>query len=286
MDKLEINKIFFGDCLDILKNFPDKCIDLIYIDPPFFTQTKRITTNKTNFSYNDKWDSIDIYLKFMILTIQQLYRLLKNTASFYIHCDYHANAHLRIICDKIFGRNNFRSEIIWQMKSVSGFKSKRNGWIRDHDTIFYYVKSKDFVFNKEYLPLHKDYINKMFRKTDNIGLYRERKRKNKNGKIIIKRQYLKNSKGMPISDNWTDIYSLQTTTRLKEVCGYPTQKPEALLQRIIKASSNKGDIVLDCFCGTGTTCIVAYKLDRYYIGIDKQIEAYKITCNRLGISIN
>ncbi len=189
--------VYCGDNLEVLGEFPDECIDLIYIDPPFFSGKKydavfedewALQAFDDTFKLTNKDEEstkMEKYLNFMEIRIRELHRVLKSTGSFYLHCDWHANAYLRMVCDDIFGKNKLRSEIIWQMKSVSGFKSKRNGWIRDHDTILYYVKSKDFVFNKEYLPLRKEYIDKMFRKSDDNGLYRERKRKNKDGKIII-----------------------------------------------------------------------------------------------------
>ena len=169
--------------------------------------------------------------------------------------------------DAIFGPENFRREITWQMKSVSGFKSKTNNWIRDHDTLLYYVKnSSRQTFNKEILPYRKEYIDKMFTKVDEQGRhYRQRSN----------RRYYADEGGMPASSVWTDIYSLQTITQSKQISGYPTQKPEKLLERIIKASSNEGDIVFDPFCGCATTLVVAEKLKRQWVGIDLIEQAAK-----------
>ena len=164
-----------------------------------------------------------------------------------------------MVMDEVFGYDNFRREIIWNSGSVSGFKSRANGWVRQHDTLLYYNKGKEFTFNKIYLPYKEDYLKKMFKYKDKDGrVYRKRR----GGK-----QYLDESKGMSIGDVWV-ILSLQTATQSKEAMGYPTQKPEALLERIIKASSNEGDVVLDPFCGCGTTIVTSNDLNRHWIGID------------------
>jgi len=147
--------------------------------------------------------------------------------------------------------------------------------VRQHDTILYYTKSQEFTFNKQYSPYKEEYIKKMFRYKDENGrLYRKRR----GG-----RQYLDERPGNAIGDVWNDIYSYQTRTRSKEYLGYPTQKPEELLERIISASSNVGDIVADLFCGTGTTLAAAYKLNRKWIGVDNNPKAIELCKIRLNI---
>jgi DNA modification methylase len=174
--------------------------------------------------------------------------------------------------DEIFGQKNFIREIILSSGSVSGFKSTANNWIRQHDTILYYSKSKNRIFNKSYLPYKDEYIKKSF-KPDEFGeLYRMR-----NGKRV----YLRDLKGMPIGDVWSDLYSIQTITHSKECTNYATQKPEALLERIIRASSNPDSIVADFFCGSGTTGVVAKQLGRQYILSDINPDAIKVTLERL-----
>ncbi|MFX0030199.1 MAG: DNA-methyltransferase, partial [Candidatus Hermodarchaeota archaeon] len=201
--------------------------------------------------------------------------VLKQSGTFYCHCDANAVFDLKQICDKIFRRQFFRREIIWNVGSVSGFKSQVKGWVRQHDTILYYTKSDDFTFNKQYTPYKEDYIKKMFRYRDEDGrLYRKRR----DGK-----QYLDEKPGNLIGDVWNDIYSYQTRTRSKEYLGYPTQKPEELLERIILASSNEGDLVADFFCGTGTTLAAAHKLNRNWIGIDNNPRAIDLCKKRLNI---
>jgi DNA modification methylase len=159
--------------------------------------------------------------------------------------------------------------------SVSGFKSQVKGWVRQHDTILYYTKSDKYIFNKQYLPYKEEYIKKMFRYKDMDGrLYRKRR----GGK-----QYLDEKPGNTIGDVWNDIYSYQTRTRSKKYLGYPTQKPEKLLKRIILSSSNVGDLIADFFCGTGTTLAVAEKLNRKWIGVDNNPKAIDLCKKRLKL---
>jgi len=276
---MKTNAVYLADNLEILKELDSKFIDLIYIDPPFFTGVDYK-------EFSDLWNSLEDYLSFMRERITEMYRVLKDTGSFYLHCDANAVYELKILCDKIFGRKFFRREIIWNVESVSGFKSQVKGWVRQHDTILYYTKTDKFTFNKQYIPYREEYIKQMFRYTNENGrLYRKRR----GGK-----QYLDERPGNLvgdvwndlIGDIWNDIYSFQTATRSKEYTGYPTQKPEKLLERIILASSNEGDLVADFFCGTGTTLNVANKLNRNWIGTDNNPKAIEICKNRLKFSEN
>ncbi|MHA1490046.1 MAG: DNA-methyltransferase [Promethearchaeota archaeon] len=264
---MKLNIIHLEDNLHILKDLNSEFIDLIYIDPPFFSGVDYK-------EFSDLWGSLDDYLEFMSLRIKEMRHALKNSGSFYCHCDINAVFNLKPLCDKIFGKKHFRREIIWNVGSVSGFKSQVKGWVRQHDTILYYTKSDDFTFNKQYIPYRSDYIKKMFRYVDENGrLYRKRR----GGK-----QYLDERPGTLVGDVWNDIYSFQTITRSKEYLGYPTQKPEKLLERIILASSNEGDIVADFFCGSGTTLAVAKKLNRKWIGVDNNPKAIELSKKRLN----
>ncbi len=266
---MKLNRVYHAENLEFLKKLDSKFLDLIYIDPPFFTGVDYK-------EFSDNWTSLDEYLNFMEIRLKEMYRVLKTTGSFYCHCDANAVFDLKLICDKIFGRQFFRREIIWNVGSVSGFKSQVKGWVRQHDTILFYTKSDQYTFNKLYLPYKEEYIKKMFRYRDEDGrLYRKRR----GGK-----QYLDEKPGNALGDVWNDIYSYQTRTRSKEYLGYPTQKPEELLERIILASSNEGDIVADFFCGTGTTLAVAHRLNRKWIGVDNNSKAIDLCKKRLSVN--
>ncbi len=263
---IDVNKAYLRDNLTFLRKIGSQVIDLIYIDPPFCSEEDYI-------EFSDKWESISGYIGYMRERILEMHRVLKKTGSFYLQCDSHAKFELKLLCDKIFGKHHFRREIIWNTGSVSGFKSRVKGWVRQHDTILYYTKSNDFTFNKLYLPYSVNYIEKMFRYKDDDGrIYRKRR----DG-----RQYLDESKGIPIGTVWDDILSFQTRTRAKEYYKYPTQKPLGLLMRIIAASSNEGNLIADFFCGSGTTLIAAKLNNCNFIGCDNNKNAIKLCQKRL-----
>ncbi|MHA1191664.1 MAG: DNA-methyltransferase [Promethearchaeota archaeon] len=263
---MKLNTVYLAENLEFLRSIKSNFIKLIYIDPPFYSGVDYK-------EFLDKWVSLEDYLDFMRDRIIEIHRILKNDGSFYMHCDTSAVFVLKPLCDEIFGKEYFRREIIWNVGSVSGFKSQVKGWVRQHDTILYYTKSDNFTFNKQYIPYRKEYIEKMFRYRDPDGrLYRKRR----DGK-----QYLDEKPGRVVGDVWDDIFSFQTTTRSKEYTGYPTQKPEKLLERIILASSNEEDIVGDFFCGSGTTIVVADKFKRRWIGTDINPKAINLCQERL-----
>ena len=268
MEKI-LNKVHLSENLEFLRLIDSDFIDLVYIDPPFYTGVDYE-------EFSDLWLSLDDYLNFMALRIEEIHRVLKETGSFYCHCDANAVFDLKLLCDQIFNKANFRREIIWNVGSVSGFKSQVKGWVRQHDTILYYTKSKDFTFNKQYLPYNEAYVKKMFiYKDENGRIYRKRR---------AGKQYLDEKPGMLLGDVWNDVYSYQTRTRSKEYLGYPTQKPEKLLERIVLASSNERDIVADFFCGSGTTLVAAKKLNRRWIGVDNNPKAVELSKKRLNIA--
>jgi hypothetical protein len=204
-----------------------------------------------------------------------MHRILKSTGSIFLHCDWHANAYIRVdILDRIFGLNNFINEIVW-CYSIGG-KSKRS-FGRKHDTLWFYTKNhKDkYVFNEKGASIQRKPNTHMKVGVDIDGREFQEKKDAKTGKIY--RYYL--DEGKIAEDYWTDIETLNRED--KERIGYPTQKPEALLERIIKASSNEGDIVLDPFMGGGTTIAVADRLGRQWIGVDQSAMAVKVTELRL-----
>ena len=245
-DKSFVNRLLCGDNLDILAKIPKESIDLIYIDPPFFTNKQYEVvygTNAERRGFSDKWKGgIEQYIEWLKQRVQLMYETLRPTGSFYLHCDWHANAHIRIMLDQIFGYKNFQNEIIWHY-GLGGSSPKR--FPRKHDTILFYTKTNDYKFYPEMVPASSQKMKGQFKKVDDV---------------------------------W-DIPSINNMA--KERTGYPTQKPEKLLERIIKASSSEGDVVADFFCGSGTTLVVAQRLNRRWIGIDISPAAIKLAEERL-----
>lgn len=213
----------------------------------------------------------------MTLRINEIHRVLKPTGSFYLHCDPTASHYLKLVLDSIFCSQGgeFQNEIIWCYSH--GGKGKTH-YARKHDVIFWFSKSKEYIFNGNDIGIERDTGSKSkggrLGKDENGRPYQDKLVK-KTGKIY--RYYLDTGK-IP-EDWWVDINSLQAG--VAERLGYPTQKPEALLERIIKASSNKGDTVLDAFCGCGTTISVAQRLNRKWIGIDITYQSISVILKRL-----
>lgn len=284
-----MNRIYWGDNLQVmshlLKEFRGK-VDLIYIDPPFDSKAEykkaiklRGRTAESDTStfeekqYGDIWTN-DEYLQFMYERLILCRELLSDTGSIYVHMDEKRSHYVKIILDEVFGSNNFRREIVWDIQVLSGYKTITNNWVRGHDIILYYSKSSNRSFNKQKQKHRQEYLNR-FNKIDETG----RKYFDGRGTIV----YLDDAieKGKAIGDVWSDIMSFQQLATSTEKIGYPTQKPEALLERIIKASSNPGDIVFDCFMGAGTTQAVAMKLGRRFIGADINVGAVHTTTKRL-----
>jgi len=312
--------IYCGDNLDQLKKFPDGCVDLIYIDPPFNSNRNYEVfwgETKEKRSFEDRHASTQAYIEFMRPRCVELHRVLKKTGSFYYHCDWHASHYVKIMLDQIFSENQFQTEIIWKRTSAKGlaFRSFPN----DHDVIFYYTKSKDYTFNRQYLAHNEDYIKKFYKylepetgrryRLDNLAnpnkdrpnltyeflgvtrVWRWTKERmqetyekglviqTKPGAVPALKRYLDEQKGIPVDSIWADIPPIQAQS--SERLGYPTQKPLALLDRIIKASSNPNDIVLDAFCGCGTALVAAENLNRQWIGIDLSPTACRVMAKRL-----
>jgi len=263
------NKLICGDNLEEVAKLSKESVDLIYIDPPFFShkQYEVVFGDEAEIrSFKDRWEGgVEHYISWLKPRVQAMYEVLKPTGSFYLHCDWHANAHIRIMMDEIFGGENFRNEIIWCYRGA-GYPKKDFG--KRHDTIFRYSKTDDYIFNlddvrEKYAEATKErfshYIGNV-RKGRDFGL-----------------QKLNPLGRQP--DDWWQIQPVAPSA--KERVGYPTQKPEKLLKKIIKASSNKGDVVADFFCGCGTTIAVAQQLNRRWIGIDISPTAIKVIQGRL-----
>lgn len=285
-----INKIFWGDNLQVMSHLLKEYrgeIDLIYIDPPFDSKAdykKKIEikgvgkaeSDSTSFEekqYGDIWTN-DEYLQFMYERFLIMRELLSSTGSIYVHLDEKRSHYIKAIMDEVFGSDCFKRELIWSTKTSSGFKAAANNWIRTHDTIFFYTKSSDFNFNKQYWDYSDEYKARFKKKDENGRFYRDDR-----GSGV--KQYLDELKGIPMGDVWEDIMSFQQAATSTELLGYPTQKPEALIERIIKASSNPGDLVFDCFMGSGTTQAVAMKLGRRFIGADINLGSIQTTTKRL-----
>ena len=274
--------IYCGDNLDQLPKLPDGCINLIYIDPPFNSNRNYEVfwgETKEKRAFEDRHESTKSYIDFMRPRCVELARILKKTGSFYYHCDWHASHYVKVMLDQIFGENGFQNEIVW-CYSHGGKSGHRFG--RKHDIIFFYSKSATYTFNGDAVRVPMKSGDTSFGgrlETDDDGRkYRlVYGTKNSKGDTRYYKYYL--DKGKIPEDWWTDINSLQASDQ--ERLGYPTQKPVALLERIIAASSNPGDLVLDAFCGCGTALVAAEKLDRKWIGIDVSPTACRVMAQRL-----
>lgn len=288
------NLLFYGDNLAVLRqhsksHLKDDSIDLIYLDPPFNSQANynllfehksepEETAQIRAFEDTWRWDDAaassyqeillgggDLadtlkafhqivgpsgmlaYLSMMAPRLAELRRVMKPTATIYLHCDPSASHYLKLLLDAVFGAKNFRNEIIW---CYAGGGTPRNDFPRKHDVIFRYTKSDKYTYNPIYRPYSAGTISR--------------------GRTQVKGKYFTQGlcdKGTPVNDWWVDVPKITSPTD-PEKLGYPTQKSEALLRRIIEASSNEGDSVLDPFCGCGTTISVCNQINRRWIGID------------------
>ena len=299
------NKLIWGDnkyILSSLKNGPMReeiekqgGIKLIYIDPPFdvgadFSMNVDVGEGSyekkpnvlEHIAYRDTWGKgKDSFLSMIYERLVLMKDLLADDGSIFIQCDTRLNSSLKLLLDEIFGEKQFQNQIIWKRQTSSSSKSIANIFGKNHDSILYYSKSKKFIFNKQYIKptdTPKDFAyedSKGLYKSAQLKTYSQEKLKElenedklittKNGKYRYK-IYYEDWKGITLDDVWNDI-SLVTSTSNERV-GYPTQKPELLLERIINCTSNQGDIVCDFFCGSGTTAAVSEKLNRKWICSD------------------
>jgi DNA modification methylase len=315
--------IYCGDCLDQLRNLPDRSVDLIYIDPPFNSNRDYEVfwgETREKRGFEDRHASTQAYLEFMRPRCVELARVLKPTGTFYYHCDWHANAYVRVMLDDVFGANNFQSEIVWRRNLAKGLAFR--AFAHNHDTIYGYSGSAQFTWHSPVIPYdptnldpktarkysHRDADGRRYQ-LDNLlnpnpnrpnltyeflGVKRvwrwtkDRMQAAYDAGLVVQpsacavprlKRYLDEQEGLPIDDVWTDIPPLNS--QAMERTGYPTQKPLDLLRRIIRASTNEGDIVLDAFCGCGTALHAAEMLDRQWIGIDISPTACRVVAKRL-----
>ncbi|MDL1942372.1 site-specific DNA-methyltransferase [Chloroflexi bacterium CFX2] len=269
-------RVILGDNLNVMAALLPEYegrINLIYADPPFFTNRKfsarvgrgedsrKPSRWKLAEGYHDSWDDLDSYLQFLYERLSLMYRLLAPNGTLYLHLDWHADAYARLILDEIFGAENFVNEIIWTYHGPSPIRTAFN---RKHDTILMYGKSRDYVFNVDDVrePYNPNTVA-TFKASPRAGF----------GKVPD----LERGK---VPEDW---WYFPVVARLhNERTGYPTQKPEALLERIVLASSNKGDLVADFFCGSGTTALAAAKHGRRFIACDEAARAVHTTRMRLA----
>lgn len=278
---LAMQALLAGDASTGLPSLRGK-VDLIYIDPPFDskadyrtkinlpgTDIQQKPTVIEQFAYADTWEQGTIsYLRMLCPRLLLMKELLSDHGSIYVHIDWHIGAYVKVLMDEIFGKDNFRNEIIW--KKYSGVKNQASSkYTTQTDTIYWYSKTDIVWFNMQYRPMSQKYIDDEYKYYDEKGrryaLLRGRGYQNNGGEA--KRKYLEDNPGSPITSLWDDD-NLQLNTSSSERLGYATQKPEALLERIIKASSNEGDLVCDFFGGSGTTAAVAERLGRRWITCD------------------
>jgi len=314
--------IYCGDCLDQLRKLPDACVDLIYIDPPFNSNRNYEVfwgETKEKRSFEDRHASTQAYIEFMRPRCVELARVLKQTGSFYYHCDWHASHYVKVMLDQIVGENNFQNDITWKRTTAHTDSSTKFGHVTD--TLFFYSGGGEHTWHLQYRAHKESYLKSHYSRQDGGGRhYRldniirsqsmgprpnlvyaykgftpqwgwrvvlpklqsldetNRIQWSKTGTPYLVR-YLDEQEGELINNIWDDIPPVNS--QAKERLGYPTQKPLALLERIIQASSDPNSIVLDAFCGCGTALIAAERLNRQWIGIDISPTACRVMANRL-----
>ena len=295
------NMVIRGECVSACAYLKEQGIqvDLVYIDPPFASgadYAKKVYIRRNpkvaeaiaqaeqeldvdelkafeEKMYGDVWNK-EKYLNWMYENLMAIKSVMSETASIYVHLDWHIGHYVKILLDEIFGEDNFQREIIWDIQVLSGYKTIAPNWVRGHDTIFYYSKSENRIFNKQKQPHKQEYLDR-FNKIDKDG----RRYFDGRGSIIYLDEAIE--KGKAVGDVWSDIMSFQQNATAAEKVDYSTQKPEALLERIIKASSNEGMIVADFFGGSGVTAAVANKLGRKFIHCDIGLNSIQTTRDRL-----
>ena len=330
MGNVDTGVIYCEDNLERLSRLPSEAVDLVYLDPPFFSNRdyELIWGDEAEVrSFEDRWEGgMNHYAGWMCERVLEMHRVLKPTGSIYLHCDSNASHYLKVMMDSVFGANNFRNEIVWRRTTPKGLMSRRLA--RSHDVLLSYQMSENATWNNEAAFIPYD-LNALDEKTANKYRYRDEdgrlyrldnlinpnpNRPNltykflgvtkvwrwtkermqaayESGLIIQTRpgavpqlkRYLDEQRGRPLGDVWTDIDPLNSQAR--ERLGYPTQKPEALLERILRLTTNEGDTVLDPFCGCGTTVAVAEQMRRQWVGVDispTAVEIMKIRLEKLG----
>lgn len=257
------NLLLLGDNQDALVALGDRGVrpHLVYLDPPFWTGS--------DFGdYQDAWPSLDAYLQMLYERLGSVRDLLADDGALFVHLDWHAAAYVRVMLDEIFGRECFRNEIAWAYRR---WPAKARAFQRLHDTILFYVKDPErYTWNQLYEPLSSGTVRTHGDRRQ-VAVFDGKKRVNSVDTD-------EPSPGTPMTDVWTVSV---LNARARERTGYATQKPEALLERIVRATTRPGDIVADFFCGSGTTLAVAHKTGRRWIGCDRSERAIALSAERL-----
>lgn len=267
-EKLDLKKdnlLVCGDNVEVMQrllemNGGKPFIDLIYIDPPFCSN-RNYNTETSVSGFGDKWsDGLKSYLPWLMERVRLMKGLLKGNGQFCLHLDWHAVHYVKAELDKVFGMDNFRNEIIW---CYSGGGTPKKDFPRKHDTILRYSASESFTFNVEYKPYKEN--------TQQVGKH--------STYVAAENQEIDLKRGTPVTDWWTDVNTV--TGWNPEKLGYPTQKPEALVSRLIKACTKPGDLIADFYMGSGTTCASAQSLGRRWLGVDQNSQAVEVAADRL-----
>lgn len=261
--------------MKVLSGFPAECIDLVYVDPPFYTQRTQQDRRRDNgkrLAFEDSWENLDCYVEWLHERVLACHRVLKRDGAMFLHCDWHASHRIRLVLDDVFGYSNFRNEIIWYYRRWTNVTKHLQ---RSHNNIYFYAKSEDTGIN----TLYEDYSP-----TTNLDQIWQKRARDENNRTVYASETgetipLDRPKaGVPKRDVWDIPY---LNPKAKERVGYPTQKPVELIEPIIRLASERGDVVLDPMMGSGTTLVAAKLLGRSFIGIDISKEALAVTGKRL-----
>ena len=300
-DNKDGNLVIRGECISACAYLREQGIkvDLVYIDPPFASgadYAKKVYIRRNpkvaeaiakaeeeldvddlkvfeEKMYADVWDK-EKYLNWMYENLVAIKSVMSETASIYVHLDWHMIHYVKVLMDEIFGEDNFQREIVWDISVLSGFKTLAPNWVRGHDTILYYSKSGERIFNKLRQPHTQEYLDS-FNRVDENGRYYMVAHGTTRYRDEVE------AKGKPFGDVWNDIMSFQQQPTSDEKVDYATQKPTSLLDRIIKASSNENMVIADFFGGSGVTAAVANKLNRKFIHCDVGVNSIQTTRDRL-----
>lgn len=268
-------ELHLGDCLTVVGRLPADSCTLLYLDPPFFTKKRHSMVTRgrdKSFSFDDLWASTAEYGDFLLARIRQFHRVLADRGSIFFHCDRTASHIARAVLDTVFGERFFRSEIIWHYRRWS---NAQRGLLPQHQTVLWYSKTDAYVFN----PIYEAYSP-----STNVDQLLARRERDEHGKSIYARDEggrivpSRAKQGVPMGDVWDIPY---LNPKANERVGYPTQKPILLLERIIQLASSPGDMILDPFCGSGTTLVAAKLQGRRAIGVDVSQDAIDLSRARL-----